>query len=96
MQVRPLLAELVRANLIVEHTPARYTLHDLLRAYATEQSHSNDSDQQRHAVTYRMLDHYLHTADAADRLLYPAADPLAFTRPNPASSRRIPSTTSGH
>src|SRR5262249_58321979 len=33
-RVRPLIAELARANLIVEPTPGRYTLHDLLPAYA--------------------------------------------------------------
>jgi len=34
--VGPLLAELIRANLLTEHTPGRYTFHDLLRAYATQ------------------------------------------------------------
>jgi hypothetical protein len=39
-RVRPLLAELARAHLIAEHTPGRYVLHDLLRAYATELTHT--------------------------------------------------------
>ena len=30
------LAELARAHLVNEHRPGRYTLHDLLRAYAAE------------------------------------------------------------
>jgi hemerythrin-like domain-containing protein len=64
-QVRPPLAELTRANLLVEHTGGRYTLHDLLRAYATPLAHTVDPDEQRHAATARVLDHYLHTAHAA-------------------------------
>jgi DNA-binding SARP family transcriptional activator/tetratricopeptide (TPR) repeat protein len=81
--VRRLLSELTRASLIVEHTPGRYTFHDLLRAYAIDLTHTIDTDQQRHAATQRILDHYLHTAHAADRLLYPARDPLTLTPPRP-------------
>jgi DNA-binding SARP family transcriptional activator/tetratricopeptide (TPR) repeat protein len=82
-QARQLLAELTRANLIVEHTPGRYTCHDLLRAYATELAHQLDTDDQRQAATHRLLDHYLHTANAADRLLYPTRDPLRLNPPQP-------------
>ena len=32
----PLLAELARANLVTEHGPGRYAMHDLLRAYAAD------------------------------------------------------------
>ncbi|MEN3308796.1 MAG: hypothetical protein V7603_4998 [Micromonosporaceae bacterium] len=70
MEVRPLLSELVRSNLILEHRPGRYTYHDLLRAYATEQSQAIDGDEHR-ATTVRMLDHYLHAAHAAGLLLNP-------------------------
>jgi tetratricopeptide (TPR) repeat protein len=82
-QTRPLLTELARANLIVEHIPGRYAFHDLLRAYATERAHTVDSDEQRRAATGRMLDHYLHTAYTADRLLNPARDPITLTPPRP-------------
>jgi NB-ARC domain/Bacterial transcriptional activator domain len=82
-QVRVLLAELAGANLLVERTPNRYSLHDLLRAYAGDLAHTHDSDQQRHATTHRMLDHYLHTAHTAARQLYPARDPLPITPPQP-------------
>ncbi|GIJ47766.1 hypothetical protein Val02_46520 [Virgisporangium aliadipatigenens] len=33
-RIRPLLAELLNANLLVERPPGRYTCHDLLRSYA--------------------------------------------------------------
>jgi tetratricopeptide (TPR) repeat protein/transcriptional regulator with XRE-family HTH domain len=75
------LAELTRAHLLVEHTPGRYTFHDLLRAYAAEQAHGIDTDQQRHAATERMLDHYLHTAHTAALLLYPHRDQITLTPP---------------
>jgi DNA-binding SARP family transcriptional activator/tetratricopeptide (TPR) repeat protein len=82
---RALLAGLARANLVVEHTPGRYTFHDLLRAYATDLTHTIDSDQQRRAAIRRMLDYYLHTAYAADRLLNPQRDPLTQPLAPPAS-----------
>ena len=82
-EVRGLLGELTRANLLIEHVPGRYTFHDLLRAYAAELSHSTDPGQQRHAATHRMLDHYLHTAHTAALLLDPARDPITLTSPQP-------------
>jgi tetratricopeptide (TPR) repeat protein len=82
-RVRPLLAQLARANLLVEHTSGRYALHDLLRLYAIEHAHTTDSDQQRRAAIHRVLDHYLHTAYAAHRLVSPARDPIALVPPIP-------------
>jgi tetratricopeptide (TPR) repeat protein/DNA-binding XRE family transcriptional regulator len=82
-RTRPILAELVRTHLITEHLPGRYTFHDLLRAYAVEQAHSTDTDQQRHAATHRILDHYLHSAHAAAMLLVPTRDPITLTPVQP-------------
>jgi tetratricopeptide (TPR) repeat protein len=93
--VRPLLGELVGTSVLVEHAPGRYTFHDLLRAYATDLTHRTDPDQERHAATGRILDHYLHTAYAADRLLNPLRDPIVPATPqagvtpeNPADYRQ--------
>ncbi|MGW6011795.1 BTAD domain-containing putative transcriptional regulator [Streptomyces sp. NPDC055210] len=66
-----LVTELTRGNLLTEHTPGRYALHDLLRIYATELVTTQDNDATRRAAAHRMLDHYLHTAHAADALLTP-------------------------
>jgi len=77
---RRLLGELAGANLIVEHTPGRYTFHDLLRAYAADLAHHLDADE-RHAATYRLLDHYLHTSQAAALLLNPIRGPIAPLAP---------------
>jgi tetratricopeptide (TPR) repeat protein len=70
-EVRPLLAELAQAHLVAEHSPGRYTCHDLLRAYASEQLNSEDD---QHAATRRMLLHYTHSANNADRLLDPSRE----------------------
>src|SRR5262249_7582201 len=84
--VRPVLAELTGASLLVEHAPGRYAFHDLLRAYAADLAHRIDTDQQRHTATARILDHYLHTAYTANRLLSPARDPLTLTPPAPGAT----------
>jgi tetratricopeptide (TPR) repeat protein len=68
----PLLAELTCAHLIEEHAPGRYTFHDLLRAYATEQAHTHDIDTDRRAALTRLFDFYLATAAAAVDTLHPA------------------------
>ncbi|HET9143513.1 AfsR/SARP family transcriptional regulator [Actinophytocola sp.] len=73
-QVRPLLAELARAHLIAEHSPGRYSCHDLLRAYAAEQAYTLDTAADRAAVTRRVLGHYTHTAFHADGLIEPQRD----------------------
>jgi DNA-binding SARP family transcriptional activator len=82
-QTTVLLDRLVAAHLVDEHSPGRYSLHDLLRAYATQLAHTTDTDPQRHAATHRILDHYLHTAYTADRLLNPTRDPITLTPPQP-------------
>jgi tetratricopeptide (TPR) repeat protein len=85
-QVRPLLAELVRAHLITEPTRGRYTLHDLLRAYAAELAGQVDDEPDRRATVHRILDHYLYTGHAADQLLDPHRDPLTLNPPKPGVS----------
>lgn len=80
--VRPALAELAYAHLLIEHTFGRYAFHDLLRAYAAELA-AADSDIDRSAATRRVLDHYLHTAHAADRLLRPDREPIDIDPPEP-------------
>jgi len=89
-RVRPLLTELIGANLIIEHRPGRYLLHDLLRAYATERAHADEPDDQRHMAAHRFLDHYLHSANAADRLLSPARESVTLSPPRPGTSPESP------
>jgi tetratricopeptide (TPR) repeat protein len=86
-QARRLLAELIRASLLTEHVPGRYIFHDLLRVYATELTHTLDTDQDRHTATTRLLDHYLHTAYTAALLLSPGRPPISLI---PADPQVIP------
>jgi DNA-binding SARP family transcriptional activator len=79
--VRRLLGELVHSHLVNEAVPGRFVLHDLLHAYATEQACARESDAERRSALGRVLDHYLHTAYLADRLIEPQCDPI----PAPAS-----------
>jgi DNA-binding SARP family transcriptional activator/tetratricopeptide (TPR) repeat protein len=66
-RVHASLAELTRAHLLTEHAPGRYSCHDLLRAYAIELCAARDADQD--AARQRAVDHYVHTAYAAQQLL---------------------------
>ena len=78
-QARHMLDELARDCLITEHIPGRYAFHDLLRAYAADQTRTHDSKDEREAAAGRALDHYLHTACHAAMLLNPALEPIAMT-----------------
>ncbi len=82
-RIRSLLNELHHAHLVTEHTPGRFTLHDLLRAYAAEQAQTVDTDLERHAAAHRLLDHYLHTAHTAERLLSSTGDAITLPAPQP-------------
>jgi len=87
---RRLLAELASAHLCAEQTPGRYAFHDLLRAYAAEQTRALDSGSARRAATARMLDHYLHTAYAAAILLNPTHRSLSISPPEPGVTSEHP------
>ncbi len=82
-QARRAVGELMAVHLLNEQTSGRYAMHDLLRAYAAEQA---GLDDERAAATNRMLDHYLHTARAAARLLFPARDPVEVGEPAPGAA----------
>ena len=89
-RARRYLGELVRAHLVTERLPGRYTFHDLLRAYAAEQAHDTDSEQDREVACGRMLDHYLHSAAHAARLLNPSHEPVVLAPPSPAVAPEQP------
>ncbi len=82
-RARKLLEQLAGACLITEHAPGRYAFHDLVRAYAAEQAGALDPAAARQAAIGRVLDHYLRTAAAADRLLNPWRDPISPDLPQP-------------
>ncbi len=75
---RAMLADLVRANLLTECAPGRYTFHDLLREYAADLARHDDSADSRCAARLRLFDHYTHTAHRGERLLNPQRDPMPW------------------
>jgi tetratricopeptide (TPR) repeat protein/transcriptional regulator with XRE-family HTH domain len=89
-EARRLLCELARVHLIAEHVPGRYAFHDLLHTYAAEQAPRTGGQTGRAAATGRMLDHYLHTAACAARLLDPAEEPVALAQPRPGAAAGQP------
>jgi len=80
-QANRCLAELTATHLVAEPVPGRFSFHDLLRAYAGEQADACDSSSARNAALGRMLDHYLHTAQAVATLLCPGRDLLTLPPP---------------
>ncbi|GGR67156.1 MULTISPECIES: AfsR/SARP family transcriptional regulator [Streptomyces] len=78
------LEELLAHHLVSEKSPYRFTIHDLLRDYARslmEAGGVESEDDCRRAVR-ALVDHYVTTADRADRLAYPFRLRIAdFTEP---------------
>lgn len=83
--IRRDLTELTEAGLLTERVPARYALHDLLKAYAGELLHEVDEPADREAALHRLLDHYLHTAHAAALLIHPPFSTVSLTPPRPGA-----------
>ncbi|MBA2813865.1 tetratricopeptide repeat protein [Streptomyces sp. KM273126] len=92
-QLRTRLRRLQAHHLIQEHVPGRFTCHDLLRAYALELAETVAPATEADAALTRVLDHYAHTAYAADRLLLPHRDPL---RPATAAEGTHPEEFATH
>jgi tetratricopeptide (TPR) repeat protein len=80
-RTRQLLDVLYGAHLLEQTAPDRYEFHDLLRAYATDQAQTDEDETSRQAALQRVLDWYLHTADAAQNWLKPAEDHVALDLP---------------
>jgi tetratricopeptide (TPR) repeat protein len=80
-RARRILTELTDAHLLNEHAPGRFTVHDLLRAYAGELAVALDSEADRHTAIHRVLDYYLYSADQAASMLDPRRPKLDLPTP---------------
>ena len=85
---RTLLDRLTRANLIQTAGPARWSMHDLLRAYAAELTTQHDTETDRQAARTRLLDYYRTTASRVALVLHPSRTNLR--PPAPRSDRATP------
>jgi tetratricopeptide (TPR) repeat protein len=89
-QARRVLRALAEASLLNVDVRGRYSMHDLIRDHATETVRSlkvNTSEAMR-----QLIDFYLHTAYAADRLFYPYRAPIQLASPAPGVQPHPPST----
>jgi tetratricopeptide (TPR) repeat protein len=62
---------LVDAHLLELRAPDRYRFHDLLRVYAAERARTQETEQACEAAVIRVLAWYLHTTEAAARVISP-------------------------
>ncbi|GAA1694297.1 hypothetical protein GCM10009830_47650 [Glycomyces endophyticus] len=77
-EARAALESLAEINLVEPLPGDRYSIHDLLRAYAAECFEDEVLEPERRAAALRMLEHYLHAAVRADDRLRPGGH-----RPDP-------------
>ncbi|GHG42819.1 MULTISPECIES: AfsR/SARP family transcriptional regulator [Amycolatopsis] len=80
-QTHRTLQALVDASLLDRDVQGRYTMHDLIRAYATTLT-SAVPEPERQAALDRVVDFYLQSAVNADRLLDPHRAPIRLGSPS--------------
>ncbi|RKT55361.1 hypothetical protein [Saccharothrix australiensis] len=66
---RRVLAELDRRHLLEPVSPTGFGFHHLTHAYAGERAHLSDTPAHRSATVRALLNHLLHAANRADRLI---------------------------
>ncbi|MFD5830040.1 BTAD domain-containing putative transcriptional regulator [Lentzea sp. NPDC060358] len=86
-ETREHVRELVRANLLHEHLPGRFTCHDLLRVYAADLAAVQERPEDLGEAEARVLDHHLHT------LIGINTTHCASSRPLPEEPETAPGTS---
>ncbi|MEV6909234.1 tetratricopeptide repeat protein [Amycolatopsis sp. NPDC051071] len=88
-RARTLLRGLEEKSLVGHDGAGRYRMHDLVRRYVTETARGEAAVDGREDALRRIVDFYLHTAHAADKLLDPHREALRVT---PAARGCLPLT----
>ncbi|HWH01400.1 MAG TPA: tetratricopeptide repeat protein, partial [Pilimelia sp.] len=78
---RLMLRELDHGHLVQQHAPGRYRMHDLVHLYAMDRTGHDHAEESRARAMRRLIDFYVHTAFAADRLLQPLLPPVKLGEP---------------
>ncbi|MFC0548298.1 helix-turn-helix domain-containing protein [Kutzneria chonburiensis] len=78
---RKVLRELEDASLVHRQARGRYSMHDLIRAYAATTASHHLARDERDTAVRRLLDFYSHTARAGERLLSPHGRPAELSPP---------------
>jgi DNA-binding SARP family transcriptional activator/Tfp pilus assembly protein PilF len=79
------LEVLVDAHLLESPAPEWYGFHDLLRAYAAERARAQEPAEAVTGAVSRVLQWYLHTADAAAKVVAPYRDRVPLEPASPAA-----------
>ena len=74
-------------HLLVQADDGQFRFHDLIREFASVRAAEEDSASERGLAVGRLLDFYVHAADAADRVLQP------FTHRMPAPVKNPPAAS---
>jgi DNA-binding CsgD family transcriptional regulator/tetratricopeptide (TPR) repeat protein len=85
-RARATLSALERGNLITEHSPGRFTMHELLRRYARELAHAIDPEHERQSAHIRLTDHHVALAHRASDLIGAHRPTCHRTQPRPDST----------
>lgn len=65
------LVVLLDSHLLTQTPDGQFRLHDLVRGYAAARARRDDQPAEQRQAVSRLLEHYLRTADWADRILHP-------------------------
>ena len=77
------LEVLVNAHLLDSPIPDVYRFHDLLRVYAADRARAQETEQDRWDAIVRVLTWYLHTMEAAARVISPQHTRVPLDPPPP-------------
>ncbi|WP_306368707.1 BTAD domain-containing putative transcriptional regulator [Nocardiopsis sp. CC223A] len=83
-RTRALLRTLEAAHLVQQPVPGRYELHDLVRLHGRERAEADLSAQDRREALRSLVDFYVRTAAAANRLLGPHEIPSSVAEEEPS------------
>lgn len=79
--LRQLLDVLVGTHLLEQNVPDRYQFHDLLRVYAVDQAHQEETVETCHTALLRVLTWYLYGADAVQSVMNPLEPRVSLDSP---------------
>jgi tetratricopeptide (TPR) repeat protein len=82
------LEALASLHFLQQSGPDRYRFHDLLRLYAVERVHAEIQPRDRKRAIRRVLSWYLHSADAAERILVPHRHRVLLREQEPHAGHR--------
>ncbi|HEV2451517.1 MAG TPA: BTAD domain-containing putative transcriptional regulator [Streptosporangiaceae bacterium] len=77
------LEQLVDVHLLESPAPEIYRLHDLLRVYAAERCQAEEPEEAQQDAVRRILTWYLHTTEAAARIISPNHARVSLSEPGP-------------